>query len=354
MLDGADFVVTQIRVGGMAARYLDESIPLKYGIVGQETTGPGGMFKALRTIPAMIDIARAVARRAPSALILNYTNPSGIITEAVLTHTSAKLIGLCSGLPGLSAWLITELAADYPRLKLRAVGLNHFGFFHRLEHDGADVTMAGIGRLREIHQAAPKPDERHLAWLDLAQTLGAIPIPGYSEYFYRRAFRLAEAKARPRTRAEEIMEIEGTLFKEAADPAPVAKPTALAKRGGGGYSEVTLAVIKSMLHDRGAEIVASTLNGGATCDLPREAAMESTCRIDRSGAHPLPVGTLPPAFRGTAQALKVYETLVVEAAVKRDRRLAIQALLNHPMAGDLDVVRPLVDEMLAAHGLDYR
>lgn len=352
MLGGADFVITQVRVGGMAARHLDESIPRKYGVIGQETTGPGGMFKALRTVPVMIDIARAVERHAPQAFILNYTNPSGLITEAVLRHSNAKIIGLCSGLPSLAQWLQDRLAPRFQAITFRAAGLNHLGFF-RLFAQEREITDEAIAFLLGEHRAQPEPDPALLSWLELARTLGALPIRGYSDIFYRRNRCVREQAGRPTTRAQDIAAMEPEMLADAADPRNVAKPKALERRGGGGYSAVTFDTLRAIVHDTGDEIVASTRNGGCITELPPDAAVEATCRIDRGGAHPLSAGPLPLAFRGVVQAVKAYETLAIEAAVTRSRRLAIQALLNHPLVGDLDIAVPLVDELLKAHGLHY-
>ncbi|OPZ31091.1 MAG: putative 6-phospho-beta-glucosidase [Lentisphaerae bacterium ADurb.BinA184] len=353
MLDGADFVITQIRVGGMAARHLDESIPARYGLLGQETTGPGGLFKALRSVPAMLDIARAVERVAPQAFILNYTNPSGIVTEAVLNHSNARIIGLCSGMPAVGAWLREHLREPYPDLRLRAVGLNHFGFYHRLLSGGREVTGEAIGYLVKQSACAAEGERGDPDWLHLSEMLGAVPMWGYSEMYFRRARRLRLQAAGEKTRAQEIMAIEQDVFAESADPNTASKPAALSRRGGGGYSQVTFDCMKAILGDLGTEVVVSARNGSAVESLPASAAVEVVCRIGREGAVPLDVGAMPLAFRGLVQAVKAYETLAVEAAVTRSRRATILALLNHPLVGDLDVAEPLADEMFRAHGLNF-
>ncbi|HEY3236215.1 MAG TPA: hypothetical protein VGJ84_15975 [Polyangiaceae bacterium] len=345
MLDGADFVVTQIRVGGTRARHLDETIPLKYGIVGQETTGPGGMFKALRTIPEMVEIGRAVARRAPSATILNYTNPSGIITEAVCRYSDAKLVGLCSGIPGVQESLREKLRGPFPSLSMYSVGLNHLGFIYRFVTDGQDVTQKAIEHLLE-----QEPDSE---WLKAARILGAVPMPGYTSMFFNRKRRVEDAQRREQTRAQQVEEIEKKVFAEAADPNTVTKPPSLSLRGGGGYSDITFSVLRAILRDTGEELVMSTMNRGAVDGLPDDVAVELTCKVDASGAHPVRVGPLPTAFRGLVQTVKAYESLTVDAAMRRDKKLALQALLNHPLVGDLDTAQPLLDDLLQAHGLDF-
>ena len=352
MLEGVDFVVTQIRVGGTASRRLDETIPLKYGVIGQETTGPGGMFKALRTIAPMLEIARAVERAAPDAFILNYTNPSGIITEAVLKNTKAKIIGLCSGIPAVQADLAGRLRGVFPDVKTYCVGLNHLGFIHRILSNGRDVTSQAIDCLLEREEAVPGGGPS-LGWLKLARTLGAFPMPGYCDYFYHHRKRLEHLLSQKQSRAEQIAELERELYAEAAREETHSKPKVLQKRGGGGYSHVTFSVLKAILHDTGDEIAMSARNGETVEGIPPDAAVEVVCRVSKDGVTPLPVGPIPLAFRGLVQAVKAYETLTVEAAVRRDRHLALQALLAHPLVGELDVAEPLLDEMLTAHALDF-
>jgi 6-phospho-beta-glucosidase len=347
MIEGADFVITQIRVGGMKARHLDESIPLKYGIIGQETTGPGGMFKALRTIPPMIEIGNTVASAAPDAYILNYANPSGIVSEAVSKHTKANIIGLCSGIPGMQAEIEGSFSPRYPDLRVYTVGLNHFGHIHRVLSGDRDVTG-------EVMEALAKTEEErgNQGGERTIRLLQAYPI-GYVDYFYHRARMVQAYQSHSGTRAEEIEAIEREILAEAARPDVVEKPKALSRRGGGGYANITFAVMKAIVNDTGEELTANVPNRGSVDGIEDDAVVEVVCRVDRNGAHPLPVGQIPLAFRGVMQALKAYETLTVEAAVQRSRRLAVLALLNHPLMGDVDVIEPLLDEMLAAHGLDF-
>ena len=351
MLEGADFVVTEVRVGGMEARYLDESIPLKYGIIGQETTGPGGMMKALRTIPPMLDIARAVERVCPDAFVLNYTNPSGIVTEAVTKHTGARFIGLCSGIPGMTRRIREKIGDAYPDLHVYCVGLNHLGFIHRLTSQGRDVTDEAIARLYAQDERA-EVDNAQMALAKLVGTIDAVPI-SYVNYFYRRRQRVEHALAAPETRAQTIMKIQKDVFDEAAREDSHEKPEALTKRGGGGYSSVTFAVMDAIHNDTGAEIGCSVPNRGTVEQIDDDASVEVVCKMGRNGPEPIPVGPIPLAYRGLVLAVKAYETLTVEAAVTRSRKLALQALLNHPLVGDLDVADPLLDELLEAHGLDF-
>jgi len=350
MLEEVECVITQIRVGGMTARDLDETIPLKYGVIGQETTGPGGMLKALRTIPAMIEVGRTVARVAPDAFILNYTNPSGIIAEAVSKHTGARIIGLCSGMPGLQQFLAERLRETYGEARSYCVGLNHLGFVHRILAGDRDITAEAIEGLLE---GADPEDESFREWMKLAGDLGAIPLRGYSSYYYHRDRMVRKQREAGENRAKQIMEIERELFAEASDLATVEKPPALSRRGGGGYSAVTLAVMKAIHHRRPDKIAASVPNNGSVDGFADDATVEVVCRVEENGATPLRVGPVPLPFRGLVQAVKAYESLTVDAAVARSRRVALRALLTHPLVGDTEIAEPLLDEMLAAHGLHF-
>ena len=348
---GADFVVTQIRVGGMVARDLDERIPMKYGVIGQETTGPGGMFKALRTIPVMIEIGETVARVAPDAFILNYTNPSGVVTEAVLTRTRARLVGLCSSIPLMQRELKRRLGGRFGEVRVDSVGLNHLGFIHRIVAGGADVTGEALAWLL-AHDDGRNP--LLSSALRTAPVLGALPVEKYGDLYFHRRAEVAALAAQDRTRAQMVMAIESEVLAEAADPAVTDRPPALLRRGGEGYSHVTFDTLDAILNDTGDEIVMSVLNDGAVAGLPDRVAVETVCAVGAAGARPLPVGELPLAFRGLVQAVKAHETLVVQAAVTRRRDVALQALLAHPLVGDLDVAEPMLDELLNSHGLEFQ
>jgi 6-phospho-beta-glucosidase len=354
MLEGADFVITQIRAGGMKARFLDESIPLKYGIIGQETTGPGGMFKALRTIPPMLEIARKVAQVAPDAFILNYTNPSGIITEAVTKFTKAKIIGLCSGIPGIQEDVKKKLSRRFPDLQSYCVGLNHLGFIHKFVSKDRDVSHDAIEELKALY-IQDKPGNASVSQVRLIELLGAVPI-GYVHYYFSRSKRLGEARRayeKGECRSQMVMKAEKEILEEATDQKVNYKPRALSRRGGSGYASVTFRAMESLFNDSGDTLATSAVNNGSVDGIEADAVVEVVCRIDKSGAHPLPVGPIPLAFRGIVQAVKTYETLTIGASVSGDRRLALQAMLNHPLMGDLDICEPLFDEMCAAHALTF-
>jgi 6-phospho-beta-glucosidase len=338
----ADFVITQVRVGGNAQRVLDEKIPLKYGIIGQETTGPGGMFKALRTIPVMLEIARAVEQANPAAWIINYANPTGLNTEAVQRHTRANFVGLCSG-----AFFPRDAVADALGVAGASVyydyfGLNHLNFGYNLKVDGRPLNT------EEFERVAARLYGGHALAGELVRTLKLIPSP-YLQYFFHRRKCVAEADEREQTRGEVVQALESEIFAAYADPMQETKPAALAKRGGGGYSEIALEVIDAIHNNRGKRIIVNTANRGAYPGLYSEAALEMACVLDAAGVHPLAMAEVPRAIWGLVAAVKNYEQLAVEAAVSGDRAIALQALLAHPLVGDYEAAVPLLEEMLQAN-----
>ena len=338
-LEGADFVNCLIRVGGMAARILDERIPLNHGLIGQETTGPGGMMKALRTIPVMLDLAADIAEVCPRAWLINYTNPSGIIAQALGTYGRARFVGLCSGPEGWSAAILRAMGVNPARATVDWMGLNHLGFATRVWVDGEDAT----GRAIEAVAGDWALDG------DLIRTLGVIPA-GYLQYYYRHDELVAAAR-RPdyRTRGEQVSEIERALLHAYADPALDEKPALLRERGGGGYAEVAFAAMIAIATNSGSRQIIQVPNQGALDDLPAHASVEVPCLVDQTGPHPLRMGAIPLPVRGLVQAVKAYETLTVEAAVQQSKQIALQALLAHPLAPDWKVARALLDELLAAN-----
>lgn len=338
-LEGAAFVNSLIRVGGMQARILDEKIPLKYGIVGQETTGPGGMMKALRTIPAMLELAQDMLEVCPQAWLINYTNPSGIIAEALGVYSQVKSTSLCSGPQGWIERILQLLQVEPERANVDWVGLNHLGFAIQVWVDGRDMTGPAIA-------AAAEEWNIDAEWMEY---LGAIPSP-YLRNFYHHGQVVAEA-SRPgqRTRGETVREIETELLRQYADPQLADKPELLKKRGGGGYAQVAMAAMQSIYHNRGDRQIMQALNQGAVDGIPAQASMELACIVDRLGAHPVRLGEIPLPIRGLIQAVKAYESLTVQAAVAGSKKLAMQALMAHPLVPSWEVAKPLLEELLLAN-----
>ncbi len=340
-LDGADFVVVQLRVGGQAARHLDESIPASLGCVGQETTGPGGFAKALRTVPVVLDIAVETARRAaPDAWLVDFTNPVGIVTQALLDE-GHRAIGLCNVAIGFQRRFAAHFDVRPERVELEHVGLNHLSWERAIRVDGVD-------RLPELleRDGALLADEVGLP-LELLRALGALPSY-YLRYYYATREVIAEQRAGP-SRAEEVMAIERELLALYADATLDVKPALLERRGGAFYSEAAAQLIASLHAGTGDVQVVDVRNEGALPDLPAEAVVEIPARIDRAGAHPLALAPLAPDVRGLVQRAKAYEELTVAAAISGDRRVALRALLANPLVPDYPTARELLDALLEAN-----
>jgi len=338
-LKGATFVNCLIRVGGMAARIQDERIPLRYGVIGQETTSPGGMMKALRTIPVMLDLVADIAEVCPQAWLINYTNPSGIIAEALGKYGRARFVGLCSGPHEWSAAILRAMGVAPERATVEWLGLNHLGFATRVWVDGEDATEQAIEAVAG-------------SWAidgDLIRTLGAIPA-SYLQYYYDHD-RLVAQSRQPghQTRGERVREIESALLQAYADPTLDTKPALLQQRGGGGYAAVAFAAMTAIAHNTGDRQVIQTLNRGALDGLPEDASVEIPCLVDHTGPHPVRIGSIPLAIRGLIQAVKAYESLTVEAAVRQSKPIALQALLAHPLAPDWETARAMLDALFAAN-----
>ncbi len=335
----ADFINTQIRVGGNERRVFDEKIPLKYGIIGQETTGPGGFMKALRTIPVMMDIAKDVEKYSPDAWVVNYTNPTGLVTEALKKYTGVKMVGLCAGgmRPGFR--VAEALSVDYQRVKYDYVGLNHMNFAFNFTVDGRPLTEEEFGKASELVGSVD---------VELIKKMGLMPS-AYMQYYYHTSKKLKEFKEAKYTRGEEVLMLEKEIYDAYADPKQDTKPAALAKRGGGGYSEVALGVMKAIYNDEDRWLVVNVPNNGAIRMLPDDAVIETPCMINRAGIKPLAINNVPPTVWGLICAVKNYEQLAVEAAVKGDRDMALFALMAHPLVRDYDVAKPMLEELLEAN-----
>ena len=334
-LEGADYVVTQIRVGGMACRIQDEKIPLRFGVVGQETTGPGGFAKALRTIPVLLDIAHDMAEVAPGAHLINFTNPSGIVTEALLKYTDVPTIGLCNSPFGFQQGIAQQLGVAPERIQLDYVGLNHLIWIHGVRLDGEDVFDQVLERAIARARAGESPFSP-----ELLETLGMIPNY-YLNYYYNHDQVVAEQRRAEKTRGEVVQEIEAELLKLYADPSLRHKPRLLEKRGGTHYSTVAVAVVSAIHRDASEVHIVNTRNNGALPDLPPHCVVELPSVINRSGARALPVASMSPAIRGLVQAVKAYEELTVLAAVEGDEQAALQALLAHPLVPSFAVAQGL-------------
>ncbi|MBX4649861.1 6-phospho-beta-glucosidase [Klebsiella michiganensis] len=345
---GAQFVLTQLRVGQLAARAADERLGLKYHLLGQETTGVGGFAKALRTIPVILQVARKVEALAPDAFILNFTNPAGIVTEAVSRYSSAKIIGLCNVPINMQHMIAGMLDAKEEEVRLSFAGLNHMVWVHKVMQGREEVTSKVIDMLCD-GQSLSMNNIQSLPWpAEFLRALKAIPCP-YHRYFWLTPAMLAEeieAAKTKGTRAEQVMKVEQELFDIYARPELDEKPEQLSFRGGAYYSEVAVELINAIYNNLGKEMVVNTRNNGAIHGFDDDAVVEINSIIDAQGARPLAFGALPPIMNGLTQQVKAFERLTIEAAVHGCRDSALLALVSNPLVGNVTDARALLDEVL--------
>ena len=348
---GARYVITQLRVGGMNARREDEYLGHRHGLIGQETTGVGGMAKALRTIPVILKLAGEMRKSAPGALLVNFTNPSGLITEAVSRYApDVPVVGVCNSpittkmgiLRALEQRQGVQLSPE--QAELDTLGLNHLSWHRGFSVNGEDMWPQVIKGYVEALRTDRNPewDPRTV------EVLGMIPNY-YLQYYYHTEHKLAAQKRWPPSRAEQVMEIEAGLLQQYAEPGRVELPQDLMKRGGAYYSTIATQILNAHYNDLGETHVLNVRHGGAVPSWPEEWVLEMPCRVDRVGIHPLPADPLPPVCFGLLAHVKAYELLTVEAAVHGDRDVAHQALLAHPLGPAADRVQAVLDDMLETH-----
>ena len=339
----ASFVLVQLRIGGQQARLTDETIPPRFGTIGQETTGAGGFAKALRTVPIVLDLADLMDRRgANDAWLVDFTNPVGIVTQALLDG-GYRAVGLCNVAIGLQRRMAARFGVEPEDVQLGHVGLNHLTWVRNVWVDGTD-------RLPELLATAidELSDEAGGIPADLVRVLEAVPS-SYLRYYYCFNEVLREQQAGENSRATEVMDIETRLLDLYRDPNLDTKPALLENRGGAFYSEAAAQLMASLHDGRGDVQVVDTLNGAAIPDLPPDAVVEVPARIDRDGPHTLPAAELTPEMRALVQHAKAYEQLAVEAALTGDRDVAMRALMANPLVGRYDIAAPLLDELLAVN-----
>ncbi len=341
-LEGADFVVVQLRVGGQAARLVDETLPLEFGCIGQETAGAGGFAKALRTVPVVLELAEEMHRRAaPGAWLIDFTNPVGIVTQALLDD-GHRAIGLCNVAIGFQRRFAEMLDVDPDSVRLEHVGLNHLSWVRAVHVGGVDVLPQVIDRF-----GAAIAEELHLPQ-GLVRMLGAVPSY-YLRYYYLTAQVLREQRDGGSLRAEEVMEIERSLLALYRDPSLDRKPELLARRGGAFYSEAAARLMAS-LHARTGDLqVVDVRNDGALPELPHDAVVEVPAAIDGAGAHTTALAPLAPELLGLVQQVKAFERLTVRAATTGDRSIALKALMANPLVRDYETAAPLLDALLEAN-----
>jgi 6-phospho-beta-glucosidase len=339
-LDAADFVLVQLRVGGQAARLSDESLPPQFGTIGQETTGAGGFAKALRTIPVVLDLAAETRRLAANgAWIVDFTNPVGMVTQALLDE-GHRAIGLCNVAITLQRHLAARLGVDPERVELEQAGLNHLSWVRALRVKGMD-RLPGL----LASQADSIASEMDLP-VESFKRLGAVP-----SYYLRYYYAFPEVLRRQReghNRAEEVIEIERELLDLYRDPALDEKPSLLADRGGAFYSEAAAQLLASLHDGLGDVQVVDVRNDGSMTELPDDAVVEVPAHVDRDGAHPLPQAPLMGEMRDLVVKVKAYERLTIKAARSGDRSEALAALTSNPLVGPYTDPEPLLDALLDA------
>lgn len=338
----ADYVVAQIRVGRLPARILDEKIPMKYGFLGQETTGIGGFMKAQRTIPVLCHIASRIKELAPRAYLINFTNPSGIVTEAVLKSGFDRIIGLCNVPINMKTSIEEQLPGK--RISMDYVGLNHLSWVYHVEQDGVDITEDVIRQGIKSERMKNIPPSQ----LDYQVTAvaGAVYSP-YLEYYYDRRNKIRHNEEAPKCRGEVCMEIEEELLKMYSNEKLCTKPEQLEKRGGHRYSEAAVNLIRDMCQNSGRTHIVNVFNQGTLPFLLPDDVVEIACRIDRNGAHPLPMHEVDNShIRTMMQVVKEYERQTVLAGLHGDRTAAMRAMIIHPLIGDFAAAKQCLEEML--------
>lgn len=356
-LPGADFVTTQFRVGLLNARIKDERIPLFYGMLGQETNGAGGMFKAFRTIPVILSIVEDMKELCPDAWLINFTNPSGMVTEAVMRYGKwEKVTGLCNVPVGAlinEPKLINKTEND---LIFKFAGLNHFHWHRVWDLDGKEVTADIIEKMYNpdvTDESTPAnifKMEYHREQID---AVGMIPC-GYHRYYYMQDAMLEHAleeynDPEKGTRAQQVKKTEAELFELYKDPNLNYKPEQLTKRGGAHYSDAACETIASIYGNKKTHIVLSTRNNGSVPDLPDDCVVEVSTYVTSAGPLPVAFGPLRPAERGWLQVMKNMELCVCEAAVTGDYGMALQAFTLNPQVPSGKAARRVLDELLIAH-----
>ncbi len=345
-LEGADFVVVQLRIGGQAARHVDETLPVGHGCLGQETVGAGGLAKALRTVPVVLELAEEMGARAnPGAWLVDFTNPVGIVTQALLDE-GHRAVGLCNVAIWAQRRIGHYLGVEPDDVAIEHVGLNHLTWIRSAragrtgEDDRLDELFARFGPELELESGVP---------LDVLRLQHALPSY-YVHYYYAHDAEVAQQAAPGhRSRADVVAELEAKLLEEYRDPTLASKPEALSYRGGAYYSLAAVRLMAS-LHAGTADVqVVDMRNDGAVPGLPDDAVVETTAVVDASGAHPLPQRPLPSEMLGLVQHAKAYERLAVKAACSGSRDDVVRALLANPLVGQYPLAADLADELLAAN-----
>ena len=353
-LKDADFVTTQFRVGQLDAREKDELIPLKYGVIGQETNGPGGMFKALRTIPVIFDIIKDCEELCPNAWIISFTNPSGINAEAVFRHTGWKrFIGLCNGPVNMIKDIekILNVKED-DQLDVKIGGINHMIYALDIQHNGKSANQELIDRMVNEGTKESLQNIVDIPWSpEFLKGYGYLGI-GYLRYYLQKGQMLEHCQAdaaNHRCRAQVVKQVEKELFEKYKEESLDVKPKELEQRGGAYYSDAACNLISSIYNDKGDIQVVDTLNQGAISNLPDDVVVEVSSVITKDGPKPISVGALPLQVVGLIQQLKAFEILTTNVAVSGNYEDALVAMSINPLVQSEITAKKILDEMLEAH-----
>lgn len=343
-LTGADFVLCQIRVGKLPARVLDEKIPLKYDLIGQETNGIGGFFKGMRTIPVLLEIAERIQKLCPDAWLINFTNPAGMVTEALLNHSAVKAIGVCN-VP------INMIDSVKKRLNLEEaeidyVGLNHLSWITSIRANGKDYVDEAIRQ--GINSQAMQNIPARGFTPELIKTVGAIPS-SYLEYYYYKDSKLAKLKEAEKCRGEVCIDIEEQLLQIYADSELHVKPELLSKRGGARYSEVALNLVDSIYNDKRNVQVVNILNKGTLDFMADDDVVEIPAVIGKNGPEPVKINVDNDHIKELMHLIKSYEKHAVRAAINGDEDEAMLALMINPLVADYNKAYSCFQELKTAH-----
>jgi 6-phospho-beta-glucosidase len=344
-LEGADFVVVQLRIGGQAARHVDETLPVGYGCLGQETTGAGGLAKALRTVPIVLELAEETAKRGnPGAWFVDFTNPVGIVTQALIDD-GHRAVGLCNVAIWAQRRLGHYLGVDPDSVEIEHVGLNHLTWIRSARVSGSDEE-----RLPELlDRFGPQLELESGIPVELLRLQQALPSY-YVHYYYQHDAEVTRQSAPGyRSRADVVAELETKLLEEYRDPTLVTKPAALSFRGGAFYSLAAVRLMASLHAGTGDVQVVDMRNDGAVPGLPDDAVVETRAVVDAEGAHPLAQRPLPPEMLGLVQHAKAYERIAVQAARSGSRGDVVRALMANPLVGQYPLAADLADAVLAAN-----
>jgi 6-phospho-beta-glucosidase len=353
-IQGASYVITQFRVGMMPARIGDEYLGKRHGLIGQETTGVGGMAKALRTIPVLLKIASDMQELAPGALLVNFSNPSGLNTEALQRYApQVPVVGVCNAALSTKMAILTHLASADPASNrpgelvapenafLDTLGLNHLTWYRGLKINGKQIWNQVLQAYLGLLRSTPSSE-----WdVQTIETLGMIPN-SYLQYYYYTPHKLADQMKWPPSRGEQVMAIEMDLLREYADPQLVELPDSLMLRGGAYYSTVATRLINAHANNMAEVHIVNVPHAGAVSGWPADWVLEMPCLVDGFGIHPLPAEPLPPACFGLLAQVKMYELLTVEAAVHGDCKAAYEALLVHPLGPSADQIQAVINDLL--------